>query len=83
MLREQDASGFVLLGEAVPEVILEMRYYSIYNFVGARIDGYEERAAQRLFMSERTAWRMHARALCAFWRAYGESAGADRKGDPQ
>ena len=50
-----------------------------YAFAGTLTD----RAAQRLFMSERTAWRMHARALCAFWRAYGESAGADRKGDPQ
>lgn len=34
-------SGFVLLAEAVPDVILEMRYYSTYNFVGERIDGYE------------------------------------------
>lgn len=37
-----DASDFVLLGEAVPDVILEIRYYSTYNFVGDRIDGYEE-----------------------------------------
>ncbi|MCR4963945.1 MAG: M15 family metallopeptidase [Firmicutes bacterium] len=37
-----DASGFVLLSEAVPDVILEIRYYSTYNFVGERIDGYEE-----------------------------------------
>ena len=37
-----DASGFVLLSEAVPDAILEIRYYSTYNFVGDRIDGYEE-----------------------------------------
>lgn len=37
-----DASGFVLLSEAVPDAILEIRYYSSYNFVGDRIDGYEE-----------------------------------------
>ena len=37
-----DASDFVLLSEAVPDVILEIRYYSTYNFVGERIDGYEE-----------------------------------------
>ena len=36
-----DASGFVLLSEAVPDAILEIRYYSTYNFVGTRIDGYE------------------------------------------
>ena len=37
-----DASDFVLLSEAVPDAILEIRYYSTYNFVGSRIDGYEE-----------------------------------------
>ena len=36
-----DPSGFVELAEAVPDVILELRYYSTYNFVGDRIDGYE------------------------------------------
>ena len=42
---EEDASGFVLLSEVVPDVILEMRYYSTYNFVGERIDGYEQPVA--------------------------------------
>ena len=37
-----DASDFVLLSEAVPDAILEIRYYSTYNFIGDRIDGYEE-----------------------------------------
>ena len=37
-----DASDFVLLSEAVPDAILEIRYYSTYNFIGNRIDGYEE-----------------------------------------
>lgn len=37
-----DSSGFVLLSEVVPDAILEIRYYSTYNFVGERIDGYEE-----------------------------------------
>lgn len=40
-----DASDFVLLSEAVPDAILEIRYYSTYNFVGARIDGYEQPVA--------------------------------------
>ena len=42
---ESDASGFVSLAEAVPDVILEIRYYSTYNFVGDRIDGYEDPCA--------------------------------------
>jgi len=37
---EMDSSGFVLVSEAVPDAILEIRYYSTYNFVGERIDGY-------------------------------------------
>ncbi|MBE5970513.1 MAG: peptidase M15 [Lachnospiraceae bacterium] len=40
-----DSSDFVLLSEAVPDAILEIRYYSTYNFVGERIDGYEEPVA--------------------------------------
>ena len=37
-----DSSDFVLLSDAVPDAILEIRYYSTYNFVGDRIEGYEE-----------------------------------------
>ncbi len=42
---EEDASGFVSLAQAAPDVILEIRYYSTYNFVGDRIDGYEQPCA--------------------------------------
>ncbi len=38
---EADASDFVTLTDVVPDVILEIRYYGTYNFVGDRIDGYE------------------------------------------
>jgi D-alanyl-D-alanine dipeptidase len=41
----QSAEGFVNLTDAVPDAILEIRYYSTYNFVGMRIDGYEEPTA--------------------------------------
>ena len=34
-------SGFVHVAEAVPDAILEVRYYSTYNFIGDRIRGYE------------------------------------------
>lgn len=40
-----DASDFVLLTDAVPDAILEIRYYSTFNFVGDRIDGYEQPVA--------------------------------------
>ena len=38
-------SGFVLLADSVPGIIQEIRYYSTYNFIGERIDGYEEPCA--------------------------------------
>ena len=40
-----DPSGFVLLSDYVPNIIQEIRYYSTYNFIGERIDGYEEPCA--------------------------------------
>ena len=40
-----DTSDFVLLTDVIPEVILEIRYYSTFNFIGERINGYEEPVA--------------------------------------
>lgn len=40
-----DNSNFVNITDVVPDVILEIRYYGTYNFVGSRIDGYEEPTA--------------------------------------
>ena len=36
-----DSSDFVNVTDVVPDVILEIRYFGTYNFVGRRIDGYE------------------------------------------
>ena len=41
----QDASRFVLLSDYVPGIIQEIRYFSTYNFIGDRIEGYEEPCA--------------------------------------
>ncbi|MBP3737050.1 MAG: M15 family metallopeptidase [Lachnospiraceae bacterium] len=40
-----DSSGFVMLADYVPRIIQEIRYHSSYNFIGERIDGYEEPCA--------------------------------------
>ena len=40
-----DSSGFVLLSDYVPGIVQEIRYFSTYNFIGDRIDGYEEPCA--------------------------------------
>ena len=45
VVRPQDAAappaGFVRLGEAVPGIVLDVRYHGADNFVGAPVDGYE------------------------------------------
>ena len=40
-----DTSQFVTITDVVPDVLLEIRYFGTYNFVGTRIDGYEEPTA--------------------------------------
>ena len=42
LMFSNDANGFITLGEAIPDVLLEIRYYSAFNFIGERIDGYEQ-----------------------------------------
>ena len=38
--RSEFKSSFVTITDAVPDAILEIRYFGTYNFVGERIDGY-------------------------------------------
>jgi len=52
VIPEQDASQFVNITDVVPDVILEIRYYGTYNFVGQRIDGYLQPTA---LMTKRAA----------------------------
>ncbi len=42
---EIDPSGFVVLADYIPSIVQEIRYHSTYNFIGDRIDGYEEPVA--------------------------------------
>ena len=41
----EDTRQFVNLTDAVPDAILEIRYFGTYNFVGDRVDGYLEPTA--------------------------------------
>ena len=41
-ISEDDSTGFVILSEVVPDIIQEIRYFSTYNFVGEKIEGYEQ-----------------------------------------
>ena len=40
-----DSSGFVVLTDIVPDAIMEIRYYTLYNFIGDKVRGYEEPVA--------------------------------------
>ena len=53
-----DSSDFVLISDLVPSVIQEIRYHSTYNFIGDRIEGYEEPVA--LLTKESARALMHA-----------------------
>ena len=50
--RSLDRSGFVLLTDVIPDILLEIRYYSTFNFVGERIDGYKAPVA---YLTKETA----------------------------
>lgn len=45
IIMSDDFSGFVMVEDVVPGVILDIRYYSACNFIGERIDGYDEPVA--------------------------------------
>ena len=57
-----DPSAFVLLADYVPAVVQEIRYYSTYNFIGERIDGYEEPCA---ILTRQAARALKAVSACA------------------
>lgn len=40
-----DSENFVLITDVIPDCILEIRYFSTYNFIGDRIPGYEQPVA--------------------------------------
>jgi len=37
-----DEPDFVLVSDVIPDAILEIRYFTAYNFIGERIPGYEQ-----------------------------------------
>ena len=56
-LPQEDASEFVAITDVVPDVILEIRYFGTYNFVGQRIDGY---LAPTALLTRRAAEKLRA-----------------------
>ena len=42
---EANFDDFVEIAEMIPDAILEIRYHTSYNFVGTRVDGYEQPTA--------------------------------------
>ena len=54
-----DPSGFVVLADFIPGIIQEIRYHSTYNFIGDRINGYEEPVALLTIEAARTLKKEH------------------------
>ncbi len=63
-----DASGFVSVGEAIPDVLLDIRYYSTFNFIGERIDGYEEPVALLTREAVMALKKVSSEAMRQGWR---------------
>lgn len=63
-----DDSGFVLVSDAIPDVIQEIRYYTTFNFVGDRIEGYEEPVALLTLGAARALRRVSDDLLAAGYR---------------
>ena len=62
-----DSAGFVLLADYVPHIVQEIRYYSTYNFIGERIDGYEAPCA---LLTKETARALKAASNELFVQGY-------------
>ena len=80
--------------ERVPDVILEIRYHSTYNFVGKRIDGYlapeailtEEAAAALRRASDalkERGYRQATRKMCDNMRPFSERVQSAVHSSPQ
>lgn len=63
-----DASDFVVLSDYVPGILQEIRYFSTYNFVGDRIDGYEEPVALLTKEAARALRSVSNQAIVAGYR---------------
>ena len=77
-----DAGGFVSIGDVIPDVLLDIRYYSAFNFIGERIDGYEEPVALMTREAAQALKAVSDEAMAAGWRlkifdAYRPQAAVD------
>ncbi len=68
MIFSNDASDFVSIGEVLPDVLLDIRYYSSFNFIGERIDGYEEPMALLTREAAAALKKVSDEAMTQGWR---------------
>jgi len=61
-------AGFVVVADHVPGVIQEIRYHTSYNFIGERIDGYEEPVALLTAEAARALSRVAKEAMVQGYR---------------
>ena len=57
-----DASGFVVLADAIPDILQDVRYHTRFNFIGRRVEGYETPCA---ISTRETAEALRPAVSCA------------------
>ena len=55
VIETTENDNFVLITDVIPDAILEIRYYSTFNFVGERINGYQAPVA---YLTKEAAWAL-------------------------
>ena len=61
-------NGFVYVSDIIPNAQLDIRYYSSYNFVGTRIDGYD---APQAILTKEAALALKAASALLVTQGYG------------
>ena len=63
-----NSAGFVVVADHVPGVIQEIRYHTSFNFIGERIDGYEDPVALLTVEAARALSRVAKEAMVQGYR---------------
>lgn len=67
-MENTDSSGFVLVSDVIPDAILDIRYYTTFNFTGERVDGYEEPVALLTKEAAEALKKVNAEAISLGYR---------------
>lgn len=61
--KSDGSESFVVLSDVVPDIIQEIRYFTTFNFIGERIDGYEQPIALITRLAAESLKKANAEAI--------------------